>query len=146
MAFISVIIPHRKIYTQYMLHGYGRAKDDAEFRFGLRMTAAVLLSWWYDEAVLLAEKDDPNRPNLEGSRGHVFDVATNEHFYTKGFGKTQNGNDERLWFCSYIGFEKVTSEWAKKNYPDCNGYICMRIYNQDSRHNELESHTVQIYF
>jgi hypothetical protein len=159
MAFISVVHPCRSVYISTRLHGVGRAENDGEFRANLRLIAAIVLAQWSE-----------TNPNLLGVRGEVFDVVTSAPFYEQGFAKTvrrdfetqvEEGDfidalfpdmnehfreDAKLWFCSYIGFEKVTSEWAKKNHPDCHGYICMRVYNQDALHKVLDSHTIQIYF
>jgi hypothetical protein len=118
-----------------MLHGFGRVDNDAEFRSQLRLIAAILLAQWSD-----------TKPDLNGVRGDIFDVATNEQFYQNGYNVTTKGNDRRLWFCSYIGFERISSKWAMENYPGCHGYIGMRIYNQDERHNDLDSHTILFYF
>lgn len=136
MALLHIVNPNNRIYTRTMLHGVGRAGSDAELRANLRVILAILLVDWSE-----------TNPDLSGERGDIFDVITTPQFYEKGYAKTiAHKGDERLWFCSYIGFEKVTSKWAKENCPDCHGYISMRIYNQDSRHNELESHTIIIYF
>lgn len=136
MAIILVTNPQPKLYTRYMLHGFGRVDNDAEFREQLRLMVAVLLAQWTD-----------TKPDLSGARGVVFDVATNQQFYESGYAKTINGDrDARLWFCGYVGFERVTSEWAKKNCPGCHGYVSMRLYNQDERHNELDAHSIIIYF
>lgn len=138
MAFLLIKIPRPKLYSRYMLHGLGPVDNDATFRNDLRLMAAVLLAQWYDE----------KNTELTGKISDIFDVATTEQFYKQGYAKTTNGeNDTRLWFCSYIGFERsVKSAWVKKNCPDCRGYISMHIYNQDIRHNHLDSHVVQIYF
>ncbi len=135
MAIILVTNPQPKLYTRYMLHGFGRVDNDADFREQLRLVAAILLAHWSD-----------TDPDLSGVRGEIFDVVTNMHFYQNGYGVTTKGNDRRLWFCSYIGFERVSSKWAKENHPNCHGYLSMRLYNQDTRHNELDSHTIMIYF
>lgn len=132
MAIMLVVSPQSKIYLRTILYGVGRAEDDSELRANFRLIAASVLAHWSD-----------SNPDLSGVRGDIFDVLTAEPFYQKGYAKTSG---ERLWFCSYIGFEKITSTWAKTNHPDCKGYLCIRIYNQDSRHNELEFHTIQIYF
>lgn len=136
MAFISVIVPRPSLYTRYMLHGLGRVEEDARFREQLRLMTAILLAEW-----------SSTEPDLSGVVGDVFDVVTSAQFYEHGYAKTVGfGNDERLWFCSYVGFERVTSEWARRHHPSCKGYICMRIYNQDARHIEMAAHTIQIYF
>ncbi len=132
MAVMIVINKNAHLYLQTHLFAIGRAADDAEFRKNLRIMAAVLLADWSD-----------SKPDLSGVRGNIFDVITNEQFYQTGVNKTSG---ERLWFCSYIGFEKITSKWAKENTNQSRGYICMRIYITDAQHNELESHTVQIYY
>lgn len=136
MAFLSIVIPRPKIYTSTRLYGVGRAESDAELRANLRLITAVLLGEWYEE----------HKPGLDMKNGHVFDIATSEFFFKNGFAKSQFNEDTRLWFCTYVGFEKVTSWWAKKNHPTCHGYLSMRLLNQDVRHNELDSHTIQIYF
>lgn len=156
MAFLTVIVPRPQLYSRYMLHGYGRVETDAHFREQLRLMAAILFAEWSDTGLV----------NLDEKKRDIFDVVIDEHFYTKGFAKTAKSQrvnnrsadtfagvipvetrpDARLWFCSYIGFEKITSKWAKENCPGCRGYISMRIYNQDTRHNIVDSHTVQIYF
>jgi hypothetical protein len=136
MAVLLINIPSPHIYTRTMLHGIGRAQTNAEMWDNLRLIAAVLLARWCDTG-----------PDLTGVRGHIFDVLTSEFFYQKGYAKTKFGeHDDRLWFCGYIGFEKVTSLWAKKNYPKCHGYICMRVHNQDDKHREQDNHTILFYF
>lgn len=161
MAVILITEPNPKIYTRTLLHALGRADSDSEFRTNLRLVVAVLLAYWAD-----------TKPDLSGVRGDIFDVVTSEHFYRKGLAKTvyreKKGpllNDDgigidpvpmwkeeladetaRLWFCSYVGFEKITSKWAKENHPGCHGYICMRVFNQDVRHNEIDGHTIIVYF
>lgn len=118
-----------------MLYGVGRASTDAELRANLRLILAILLAQWSD-----------TNPDLEGIRGDIFDIVTSEFFYEKGYAKTTENSDTRIWFCSYVGFEKVTSAWAKEHHPDCRGYISMRLHNQDERCNELDSHSIQFYF
>lgn len=135
MAVLLVVNPNPHAYVRTTLHGINKARSYAEFFDNLRMITAVLLAQWSD-----------TNPDLSGVRGDVFDVLTTEIFYRKGYAKTKRGSDERLWFCDYIGFEKVTSQWAKTNHPDCRGYISMRIHNQDQRHLDLEHHTVILYF
>lgn len=137
MSFLQIIIPNRKIYTQTRLFGIGRAESDGVMRANLRKIAAALSATWYAE----------NEPELVGKIEHIFDVLTTEQFYENGYAKTvQDKYDPRLWLCSYIGFETLTSKWAKETIPACHGVICMRLYNQDERCDELEAHTVQIYF
>lgn len=136
MAVLQVFVPTPNIYTRTLLHGVGRAGTDAELRNNLRLIAAILMAGWHDKY----------QPDLGGSTGEIFDVMTNEKFYLDGYNTTAKGDDRRLWFCSYIGFEKLTSKWAKENHPDCHGYICMRMYNQDDKQREVDHHTIQIYF
>jgi hypothetical protein len=76
----------------------------------------------------------------------IFDVVTSEAFYEKGVIKTVNNSDERLWFCTYAGFEKVTSQWAKDNAKGCHGVVSMRLHNTDTLHREADGHSIQIYF
>ena len=136
MALLLVVNPSPRIYTRTMLFGVGRADSHSEMQDNLRLIAAILMAQWSD-----------TNPDLSGVRGHIFDVLTSELFYQKGYAKTQFGDyDDRLWFCDYVGFEKITSRWAKENCPGCNGYICMRIHNQDDKHRERDNHTVLIYF
>jgi hypothetical protein len=155
MAFITVVVPRPQLYSRFMLHGLGRVESDAHFREQLRLMAAILFAHWSD-----------GNPDLQGVKGDVFDVVIDQPFTERGFTKTvksekkadalvttfagviepETRSDARLWFCSYIGFERITSKWAKENCPGCRGYICMRIYNQDLRHNIVDTHTVQIYF
>lgn len=135
MAFLSVIVPRPNLYVRTMLYGVGRAESDTELRANLRLIAACLLAEWYDE-----------KQKLNDITGQLFDMVTSEFFFANGYAKSKFRDEERLWFCSYVGFEKVTSAWAKKHHPGCKGYISMRVYNQDARHVELDSHTIQIYF
>lgn len=132
MAVVIHHVPDRATYTQTLLWGLGRAEDDAEFRQNLRIIMAILLAKSYE---------DSNPP--EGREAAIFDIMTSESFYLKGYNKT---SDQRLWFPSYVGFEKLTSKWAKQKYPDCHGYLCMRLIEQDVENETLASHTVQIYF
>ncbi|BAW19379.1 hypothetical protein [Ralstonia phage RP31] len=118
-----------------MLHGVGRADSDAELRANLRVILAILLVDWYE-----------SNPDLGGVKSHIFDVVTAPQFYEEGYTKTVGNNDDRLWFCSYIGFEKLTSQWAKENAKGCHGVICARIFNQDARQNEMDHHCIQVYF
>lgn len=136
MAFLKIVIPNRNIYTRTMLYGVGRAETDADLRKNLRLIAAVLITGW----------SDTTNPDLAGIVGEIFDVMTSPKFYEDGYNKTSKGNDTRLWFCSYVGFEKLTSKWAKETIPQCHGVICMRIYNQDAQQNPMDSHTVQIFY
>lgn len=135
MAFLSIVHPSPQIYLRTKLHGIGYASSDAELRENLRLITAILLAKWSD-----------TNPNLDGIRGILFDVITNEFFYHNGYAKAVDGTDERLWFCSYVGFEQITSKWAKEKHPGCKGYISMRLFNRDAKQQELDSHTVQIYF
>lgn len=136
MAFLHIAFPNRLLYLRTRLHGVGHADSDAEMRENFRLIVAVLLALWADA----------NNPDLSGIRGTVFDIATSEFFYENGYAKTIDNGDERLWFCSYIGFEQITSQWAKENHPTCNGCLCMRLYSQDNKHREMGAHTIQIYF
>ena len=122
----------RKLYIQTQLFGNGRAEDDASFRQNLRLIAAVLLAHWSD-----------TKPDLSGETGHIFDVLTSEKFYKEGYNST---SDYRLWTCSYIGFEKITSKWAKEKFPNAHGYICMRVVAFDAGATEKASHTIQFYY
>ena len=136
MAVLLVVNASPRIYTRTMLFGVGRAESHAEMWDNLRLIAAILMAQWTD-----------TNPDLSGVRGHIFDVLTNEFFYQNGYAKTQFGeHDDRLWFCDYIGFEKITSQWAKENCPGCKGYLSMRLFNQDEKHRKQDTHTVQIYF
>ena len=117
-----------------MLYAVGRAGTDAELRENLRLILAILLARWSD-----------TNPDLEGVRGNLFDVATTEKFYQEGFAKTVGAHgDDRLWFCSYVGFEKATSLWARSR--GLHGVVCARLFNQDVKNKELDAHTIQIYF
>lgn len=132
MAVVIHYTPDRTTYMQTILWALGRAEDDAEFRQNLRILMAVLLAKGYDDA---------NPPT--GKLSAIFDIMTSESFYLKGYNKT---SDQHLWFPSYVGFEKLTSKWAKEKYPDCRGYLCMRLIEQDVEGKTLAAHTVQIYF
>lgn len=132
MAVVIHHIPDRTTYMQTILWALGRAEDDAEFRQNLRILMAVLLAKGYDDA---------NPPT--GKLAAIFDIMTSESFYLKGYNKTSN---QIMWFPSYVGFEKLSSKWAKETYPGCRGYLCMRLIEKDIEFNEVEAHTVQIYF
>lgn len=134
MAFIQLITANKPIYTRTMLHAVGRAGSDAELRANLRLITAVLLAVTADHQPWLTEK-----------HGELFDIVTSEKFHDDGYNKTRKGHDERLWFCSYVGFEKLTSQWALEHAKQCHGVICMRITNQDEK-KELDAHTLQVYF
>lgn len=136
MTFLSVIIPKPQIYLRTMLHAIGHAQSDGEMRDNLRLIAAILLAEWVSDC----------NPFLNNASSQIFDMVTSAHFYEKGYAKSIFGGDVRMWFCSYVGFEKVTSQWAKENHPDCRGTISMRLFNQDDRHIELDAHSIQIYF
>lgn len=135
MAFIHLITPNNKIYTRALLHGVGYAGSQAELRDNMRLIVAILLAYWGD-----------TNPEMSPEVSDVFDVVTSEDFYMKGILKTVRGTDERLWFCSYAGFEKVTSQWANEKAKGCHGVVSMRLHNTDTRHNEADAHTIQIYF
>lgn len=143
MAFLHIVHPNNKIYTRTQLFAVGRAKDNAEMRSNLRLIAASLLAFWSD-----------TNPDLSGEIGEIFDVVTSPDFYEKGLLKTYKGKneelgmyyDERLWFCTYAGFEKITSQWGKDNAKGCHGVVTMRLHNQDKLHNDCDAHTIQIYF
>lgn len=136
MAVLLVVNPDSRIYTRTVLHGINKSQSDTEYWDNLRLIAAVLLAQWSD-----------TNPDLSGVRGHIFDVVVNEFFYHNGYAKTSFGEyDDRLWFCDYIGFEKITSQWAKENCPGCNGYLSMRLRNQNDKHRDVDNHTVLIYF
>lgn len=132
MTVMLIVHKNAPLYLRTQLHGLGRAETDEAYRKNLRIIMAVLFAHWSD-----------TNPDLTGIRGNLFDVITNESFYQEGFNKT---SDKRLWFCSYVGFEKTTSEWAKEHAPSCRGYICMRVFVTDEFSNELESHTIIIYY
>ena len=132
MAVIIAVVPNPRVYLRTHLYGLGRAETDAAYRQNLRVIAAILFAYWADSA-----------PDLSGERGHIFDVVTSDKFYHDGVNTT---SDRRLWFCSYVGFEKITSTWAKQNAPSCKGYLSMRIYITDEFSRELAAHTIQIYF
>lgn len=131
MAFLIHHIPNKELYLNTQLWIVRRQIDDATYRKHLRVVMAILLATAYDEA---------NPP--VGISAELFDVLTSERFHECGYNKT---TDNRLWFCSYIGFEKITSAWAKEKYPKCKGYLCMRVLIKNHLHQET-SHTVQIYF
>ena len=136
MAVLIVVAPSPQVYTRTLLYAIGRAQTQAEMWDNLRLIAAVILVNWCD-----------SNPDLSGVRGNIFDVLTTEFFYLNGYAKTKFGeHDDRLWFCDYIGFEKITSTWAKENCPGCKGYLSMRLFNQDEKHRKQDTHTVQIYF
>ena len=136
MAVLLVVKPNSHVYIRTMLYGIGRANSHAEMQDNLRLIAAILMADWVNL-----------QPDPGDVREHIFDVMTTPLFYENGYAKTKFGDyDDRLWFCDYVGFEKITSQWAKENCPGCNGYICMRIHNQDDKHRERDNHTVLIYF
>lgn len=132
MAVLIVSHSNKKIYLQSHLWGLGRAEDDQAFRSNLRLIFAVLLAQWSE-----------NNPELFGKDSYIFDIITTPHFYKKSYVTT---SDQKVWFCSYVGFEKITSKWAKEEFPNCRGYLCMRLYATNAQSEELEAHTVQIYY
>lgn len=136
MAFLQIIKPDPGIYMRTRLYGVGRAESAAEMRDNLRLIGCILMARW---------SDDPHMA-LDGQIGDLFDVMTSESFYQKGIAKTVENNDERLWFNTYAGFEMLTSQWAKENAEGCRGVICMRVHNQGTDHQPIDSHTIQIYF
>lgn len=137
MAVLQAVIPNSNIFLRTRLYGEGRAEDDAAMRKNFRIIAAVLMGEWSEITLV----------DLDGIYGDILDVMTSPKFYDDGYNKTTNGvNDDRLWFCSYVGFEKLTSKWAKETIPNCRGVILMRISNQDGKGNALDAHTVQIFY
>lgn len=136
MAVILVVKPNAHVYLRTTLWAINKAQTYPEMFDNLRLIAAILMADWLD-----------SEPDLSGVREHIFDVMTTPFFYENGYAKTKFGdNDDRLWFCDYIGFEKITSQWAKENCPGCKGYICVRISNQNDRHKVVDNHTIQFYF
>ncbi len=133
--FLHIVFPHPGFYKRTQLNAINQSQDDGMMRENFRIMMAVLLAHWAD-----------TKPDLTGERGFLFDLLTSEKFYTSGYNKTKNGNDERLWFCSYVGFEKVRSKWMKEKYPDVRGVLCMRIFSRDNKGVELDAHTIQIYY
>lgn len=132
MAFLILDHPNKQIYLQTHLWALGRAQDDDSYRANLRLVFAVLLAQWSD-----------NHPELFGENNHLFDIITNENFIKKTYVTT---SEKKIYFCSYIGFEKLTSKWAKEKYPHCRGYLCMRIYATNQHSEELDAHTIQMLY
>lgn len=156
MAFLKIVYPDLGvgIFNKTLLYAIGRCGNDAELRENLRLIAAILVAHWSE--TITPEEHSINVIDL-------INVVTDPQFYEKGFSKTNRNAiaeemieeqeifgmssiDERLWFCSYIGFEKLTSKWSKENIPDCHGVICMRVFNQDKFHRDCDSHTIQIFY
>lgn len=118
---------------QSALHVVGRAGDDSDLRARLRLTLAILVAKHFE--------NDPS---------DIVDIVTNEEFYKKGFVGAKGNNGEVIWACSYVGWERCTSKWAKDKGYHC--VICLRMVagrleaGNTSNNFEGEAHTVQFYY
>lgn len=124
MTFALIKAKDRKISINAILDGVARATTDAELRRNLRLIGAVLLA-----------------RHAEHSPYDAVHIAMTEQFIEDGRVMTDK---EGVWFCSYVGFERITSQWAREQNFTC--VICMRLVKMDIKMRELVAHTVQIYF
>lgn len=118
---------------QSVLHTVGRAGDDADLRYRLRLTLAILIA-----------------KHFENDPCDIVDIVTSEDFYNKGYIGAKGNNGEVIWACSYIGYERCTSKWARDRGYTC--VICMRMVagrllaGNTSNNFNGEAHTVQFYY
>lgn len=124
MTFALIKAKDRKISINAILDGVARASSDAELRMNLRLIGAVLLA-----------------RHAEHSPHDCVHIAMTEDIIHKGRVKV---DEQGIWFCSYVGYERVTSPWSKEQGFSC--VICMRLVKMDIKMRELVSDTIQIYF
>lgn len=124
MAYNLFVHKDRKLALNLMLHGVYLDTMDSVLRRNLRLTLGVLLA-----------KYQEHNPSI------AVDLAMMEDMIEHG----KCGFTDCVWACTYIGFERVSSKWAKELGLHC--VITARFGKGDLRSLfELENHTVQFYF
>lgn len=121
-----------KVYRMTLSHGIGQASME-EMRDNFRLIQAVAFAHIYDEDPMCV----PARHDV------LVDILLSEQFARKGYVTL---SDESIVMCSYAGFERLTSKWAKQTYPDCRGVITTRLCKFDKSMNELAHYTVSVFF
>lgn len=122
--FSLFIKPDRKISMHSMLHGVYKDNSDQHLRENLRTILAVLLA-----------------RHCEHELGELESLIIMPEMYEKGYVATK----DCVVACSYIGFERVKSKWAKDQGLHC--VICARFVFTDAlKRFEGHTHTVQFYF
>lgn len=132
MACLILKSKNEKIYRMVLSHAINLAESD-RIRDNFRFIASVLFAHCYDNGgVKVQPKDD-----------YLVDVLLSEQYAKTGYVTL---SDESIVICSYAGFEKLTSKWAKENCLGCRGVITIRVCKFDKHLNVLDAHSVSIYF
>ena len=122
--FRLIVKPDRKMSLNSILHGVYRDISDQQLRENLRTILAVLIA-----------------RHLENELTDLDALVIMPEMYEKGYVATKDA----VVTCSYIGFERVSSRWAKEQGLHC--VICARYVAADARKQfEGQTHTVQFYF
>lgn len=129
----------KKLSLQLRTHGDKGAADDDEHMDNLRMIIAVFLANYIDRP----EYDMDADPGFD----HLAQILTSQSMYEKGRIAVKDGSVTSIALNSYINYTRVTSEWAKQQYPDCTVQITVRLIQTiKDFDNVIDSHTLVVYF
>lgn len=131
MACLILNMPLPKVYRQLLSHGINLANTE-EIRDNFRIITSVAFAHIYD-----SQKVDFGEKN-----NYLIDVLLSEQYAFKGYVTL---SDNSIVMCSYAGFEKITSKWARETFPECRGVITTRIGKFNEKLESLDFHSVSIY-
>lgn len=132
MACIILAKALPRIYRMTLSHGIYLA-DREEIRDNFRLIQCIAFANLIDETPI----------NLGDKNDYLIDVLLSEQYARKGYVTL---SDESIVMCSYAGFEKLTSKWARETFPECRGVVTTRIGKFDKKLESLDFHSVSIYF
>lgn len=132
MACIILAKALPKIYRQTLSHGINLANAE-EIRDNFRLIQSVLFAHLVDEQTV----------DFGDKNNYLVDVLLSEQYARKGYVSL---SDESMMMCSYAGFEKLTSKWARETFPECRGVITTRIGKFNKHMDALDFHSVSFYF
>lgn len=108
------------------------------------------------QAIALAHLPDYKLKKLPVQVDDLVLILTTESMYKEGYLATVVGGgskefmalptNKELHTTTYIGFERLTSKWARENAAGCHCVITSRIVTRDSTNTELRTHSVSVYF
>lgn len=132
-------LPMKKLSLQLRTHGDKGAADDDEHMDNLRLILAVFLAKYIDRP----EYDMDADPELD----YLTQILTAESMYQKGRAPVKDGSVMSIALNSYINYTRVTSEWAKQQYPDCTVQITVRLIQAVKDFDDIiAAHTLVVYF
>lgn len=131
MACIILAKALPKIYRMTLSHGINLANVE-EIRDNFRLIQCVAFAHLYDDAQV----------DFGDKNNYLIDVLLSEQYARKGFVSL---SDESMAMCSYAGFEKLTSKWARETFPECRGVITTRIGKFNKHLDALDYHSVSFY-